>query len=60
MLFSLFHIDLVLMRFECPSVCAERRGEETGSAGSCRVEEFQTEAVGWGSVWVLAPIEALK
>lgn len=34
-------------------------GEE-GSTGSCRVEEFQSEAVRWGSVWVKAQREALK
>lgn len=34
-------------------------GEE-GSTGSCLVEEFQSEAVRWGSVWVKAQREALK
>ena len=59
LLFSLFPIDLVLMRFECPLVCAERWGRR-GSTGSCLVEEFQSEAVRWGSVWVKAQREALK
>lgn len=57
--FSLFPIDLVLMRFECPLVCAEHWGKE-GCAGSCRVEEFKSEAFRWGSVWVKAQREALK
>lgn len=34
-------------------------GEEE-SPGSCWVEEFQSEALRWGSVWVRAQREALK
>lgn len=46
-LFSLFPIDLVLMRFECPLVCAERWGEE-GSTGSCEWRNFNLRRLGGG------------
>lgn len=51
--FQRIPIDLVLMRFECPSVCAERWGENRVGGGwgralaECR--NFNPKRRGWGS-----------
>lgn len=47
-LFSLFPIDFVLMRFECPLVCAERWGR-SGAQGLAEWRNFNLKPLGGGS-----------
>lgn len=47
LLFSLFPIDLVLMRFECPLVCAERWGRR-GAQGLAEWRNFNLKRLGGG------------